>query len=281
MSEPETFSIALTESERVSGLSEERLALARRQLNDAGFVVFGNAFAPEFVQSLADAYEPLLEKHIESMGGWERLDGKTFGEKHVGFFPPLFQPLADERLAAHPVALQVARAALGEGVQCSFFHTNTAYPGSGYQPVHRDTGHLFPESLAPTPPTHLVVNVPLCRFTVENGATEVWPASHWITDLEPADAAKLDERAENLPSIRTILPVGSLVLRDLRTWHRGTPNLSRETRTMIAIVYQREWTACKTVNLPESTWDSWSPSARKLYRNNVVVPDDEHAPTHW
>ena len=276
------MTLTLTDAERVAGLSPERLALAHRHLSDAGLVVFERAYDPAFLATVEAAYEPLLEKHIEAQGGWEALDGKTFGEKHVGFFPALLPPLADERLAAHPVALQVSRRALGDGVQCSFYHTNTAYPGSGFQAVHRDTGHLFPETTLATPPTHLVVNVPFCPFTEENGATEVWPMSHLITDLDPADAKKLEERAACLPSIRTILPVGSLVLRDLRTWHRGTPNRSKNTRTMAAIVYQREWTACKTGTIPQSTWDGWSADgARKLFRNNKVVPDAQHVPATW
>jgi ectoine hydroxylase-related dioxygenase (phytanoyl-CoA dioxygenase family) len=274
--------LVLTDDERESGLSGERLALALRTLSDAGYVVLENAFDAAFLSDVRATYDPLCDDHIRRQGGWDALDGKTFGERHVGFFPPLFAPLADARLAAHPAALSITHAALGEDAQCSFFHTNTCFPGSGWQPIHRDTPVLFgTQHTAPTPPTHLVINVPLVPFTLENGATEVWPGTHLIVDRDPADASKLEERAAFLPSTRTLLPLGSLVVRDLRMWHRGTPNNADHARTMLAIVYQRAWSACKHVTIPQTTWDSWPEAAKRLYRNNTVVPDAEHRAITW
>ncbi len=271
------MTVTLTEAERESGLSGERLSLALRILGDAGLVVLENAYDPAFLRDVQSGYEPLCAEHIERAGGWDALDGKTFGEKHIGFFTPLLGPIADAKLAAHPAAVSVIQAALGPDAQCSFYHTNTCYPGSGFQPVHRDERPLFGiEQSGATPVTHLVLNVPLCPFTLENGATEVWPTTHLIVDSE-----NLEERAARLPSIRTVLPLGSLVLRDLRTWHRGVPNLSDHSRTMLAIVYQRGWSACKHVTIPQTTWNSWPEPAKKLFRNNKVVPDTEHRAITW
>lgn len=276
------MTITLTDAEREEGVSGERLAQALEILADVGLVVIENAYDPAFLASVRDAYEPLCEDHIERQGGWDKLDGKTFGSKHIGFFPPLFAPIADARLAAHPAAVSIIWAALGSDAQCSFYHTNTCYPGSGWQPVHRDTPPLFGvEQSSPTPVTHLVLNVPLCPFTMENGATEFWPATHLIVDKVPEQGKRLDERAARLPSIRTLLPLGSLVLRDLRGWHRGTPNNSDHSRTMLAIVYQRGWASCKHVTIPQTTWDAWPESAHKLFRNNKVVPDAEHRAITW
>jgi len=50
---------------------------------------------------------------------------------------------------------------------------------------------------------------------------------------------------------------------------------------MMAIVYARGWLAQKAVTVPQSTWDSWTEDARKVYRKNTVVPDAEHRPISW
>jgi ectoine hydroxylase-related dioxygenase (phytanoyl-CoA dioxygenase family) len=276
------MTITLTDTERAGGLTGERLALAQEILADVGLVVLENAYDLAFLAEVRAAYEPLCEEHVERQGGWSKLDGNTFGDRHIGFFPPLFAPIADARLAAHPAAVSLIWAALGKDAQCSFYHTNTCFPGSGWQPVHRDTPPLFGvEQSGATPVTHLVLNVPLCPFTLENGATEFWPGTHLIVDREPEQAGRLAERSARMPSIRTLLPLGSLVLRDLRAWHRGTPNTSDHARTMLAIVYQRGWSACKHITIPQTTWDLWPEPARKLFRNNAVVPDSEHRAITW
>src|SRR5262250_417992 len=81
-------------------------------------------------------------------------------------------------------------------------------------------------------------SVKSCDFTEENGSTEVWPGTHLIVDDGPEDGKALEGRAAQMASVRTNVPVGSLILRDLRTWHRGMPNDADHPRTMLAIVYQ-------------------------------------------
>jgi hypothetical protein len=275
--------LTLTDDERAEGaLAPERLATALRTFRDTGLITIAGAYETEFLATVRLAYDVLLEKHIAARGGWKALDGKTFGEKHIGFFPPLFAPLADERIAAHPVVVQLLDAFLGGDPVCSFYHTNTAYPGSGYQPIHRDSGHLFgTEFDGVTPATQIVLNIPLCAFTEENGSTEVWPGTHKIVDTPDDAAIPLEERAQGLSSVRANLPLGSFLLRDLRVWHRGTPNRADASRTMLAIVFRRPFIATKTTTIPQSTWDGWSARTRRIYRENPTVPDKEHRAQTW
>jgi ectoine hydroxylase-related dioxygenase (phytanoyl-CoA dioxygenase family) len=124
----------------------------------------------------------------------------------------------------------------------------------------------------PHPATAFVLNVPLCDFTEENGSTEVWPGTHRIVDTSPEDGKALNARAEALASIRTNVPAGALVIRDLRCWHRGMPNRSDHARAMLAIVYVRGWLAAgKPLQIPQATWDGWSETTRRIFRNNEVV----------
>jgi ectoine hydroxylase-related dioxygenase (phytanoyl-CoA dioxygenase family) len=264
-------------------LGADSRAKALRTFRDVGFVVLENAFDLDFIADVRAAYDVELEKYLASRGGMDGLEGKTFGTNHIGFFPALFAPIADARIAAHPIAVQLMKELLGPNLHCSFYHTNTAYPGSGYQPIHRDTPPLFfrHEMNVPHPVTSLVLNVPLCDFTEENGSTEVWPGTHLIVDDGPEDGRELEERAAQLASVRTNIPVGSLILRDLRTWHRGVPNNADYPRTMLAIVYQRNGFPAKPTTIPKSTWESWPEMARHIFRNNPVVKDTEHKPQTW
>lgn len=277
----------LTRKERAAGaLSPRRLEEALRTIDDVGFVAVENAYDLDFIDAVRAAYEVELEKFLQSRGGLEGMRGKTFGLNHIGFFPPLFPPVADGTIAAHPIAVQILTALLGKGLRCSFFHTNTACPGSGIQPVHRDGGSLFEGEWPVTHPVvQMVLNIPLCPFTVENGATQIWPGTHRIADRTPEEGKRLEERAARLPSAKMVLPVGSFVLRDLRMWHRGMPNDSGRIRTMMAIVYQREWLTDglhhRRVTIPQSTWDGWPEAARHIFRHNPVVPDAEHRPRVW
>ena len=276
---PATFT--LTESELAScQLSTDRLSSMCRVLRDTGFVVIENAIDPHLVKQVKAEHDTALDGYLASRGGLAGLADKTFGTNHVGFFPPIVGAVATEEIVANPFAVQIMRSAMAD-IRCSFIHTNTACPGSGYQPIHRDTPTLFGIHNAPTPIVHAVVNIPLIPFTLENGATEVWPGTHWIVDDCEADGAELEERARFFPSQRTVLPVGALVVRDLRMWHRGVPNPGTELRTMMAIVYQRAFVHEEACNIPQTTWDSWSEDTRKIFRFNDIVPDESHTQRAW
>lgn len=265
----------ISPEERAAGaLAPETLRRAARAFRDVGYVVLEDVYEPDFLNDVREAYETLLEAYLEGRGGLDALDGKTFGKNHVGFHPPLVPPLADTRIVAHPIAVQLMRELLGDGFQCGFFNTNTAMPGSGIQPVHSDTRPLFGAELSvPHPVTTLVVNIPLCDFTLENGSTEVWPGTHLITD--PEEVGKLEERAKEIPSVRTHLRRGSLALRDMRMWHRGMPNEADYPRTMFALVYARGFIRTGSLDIPRSTWESWNEEARQIFRHNRVVEDAE------
>ncbi len=273
----------ITDEERIAGvIAPENLEIAVRTFKDAGMVILENVYDLEFIASVRAAYEIELAEYLKDKGGLEALKGKTFGTNHIGFFPRMFAPLADERIAANPIAVQVSNALIGGDFTCSFYHTNTALPGSGYQPVHRDTGSLFEDAPhVAHPTTSLVVNIPLCDFTEENGSTEYYPGTHLIVSDNPEQEKNLEARAANMPSVRANMSAGSIALRDLRGWHRGMPNNADYPRTMMALIYQRSWLAYYVGNIPQSTWDNWSETARNVYRRNTVVEDNEHVARTW
>ena len=258
----------------VAAPSDARVRAAARTLREAGLVVLEDVFDRAYIDALRREYDARLERHIADRGGLDVLNAKTFGKNQIGMHLPLVPPFSDEQIVAHPLAVAVMEEALGAEFACSFYHSNTAYPGSEVQPVHRDHGPLFGpgEMSVPTPATHLVLNVPLCDFSEENGSTEVWPGTHLVVDRAPEDRSDLEARVHALPSIRTNVRAGSLILRDLRVWHRGMPNRAGYARPMLALVYARGWLVQEPpLSIPQATWDGWSERTRRIFRRNTVV----------
>ncbi len=253
-------------------LDNDSLADAARTFRESGYVVLEGIYDPDWIAALRTSYDALLAEYLEDKGGIEAMAGKTFGTNHVGIHPPLVMPWADPQIVAHPITDQVLSTLLGEDYHCGFYHTNTAYPGSGIQPIHRDDSLLFSSSEmnVPHPVVSIVLNIPLCDFTEENGSTEIWPGSHLIVDRTPEDRKELEARAATLASSRTNIKAGSLILRDLRMFHRGMPNVSQSPRTMLAIVYVRAWRLQGRLKIPQATWDTWPERTRQIYRHNSV-----------
>ena len=244
--------------------------------SDTGLVVLEDLLDPNWIAEVRSAYNAALEARI-AVHGLEAVQQTPMEKNHLSFYPALVPPFSDLRLIANPIAVQIAEVLLGENFQCTYYHSNTSYPGSGTQNIHRDSGHLFGTAFPfALPAACLALNVPLCDFTEANGSTEVWPGTHLMVDRDSADGGRLAERAAEMPSLRTNIPAGSLVLRDMRMWHRGMPNTTDMARTMLALIYRRNWLAdSATLNIPHSTWEGWTEAARKIFRGNKIVSDAE------
>lgn len=84
-------------------------------------------------------------------------------------------------------------------------------------------------------------------MTPENGSTEIWLGTHNDTTLadqegEHGDRASgrikkhlLDARKEIRAPSQPVVKKGSIIIRDLRLWHGGKPNLGSVPRVMLAM----------------------------------------------
>ncbi|SVD95058.1 uncharacterized protein METZ01_LOCUS447912, partial [marine metagenome] len=123
-----------------------------------------------------------------------------------------------------------------------FYNGNTNTPGSTQQNLHMDTGHLW-SNLNPSHPTaSVVVNIPMIDVTEERGAIELWPGTHLAGDVSHRlDEAIEEARRKVRPPVRGTTKKGDVLIRDMRLWHRGAPNLSDMHRHMIALVHYVGW----------------------------------------
>ncbi|KAM0750036.1 hypothetical protein T439DRAFT_381558 [Meredithblackwellia eburnea MCA 4105] len=146
---------------------------------------------------------------------------------------------------------QIVQQYLGPGIQLAFITANAALSNThDRQPVHKDAPFHHPLA-----PYSLNTNFPLMDFTPENGSTEFWLGTHSQTTNEEqlwrskehktptcnVIPAIFNERAQVRPGEQLRVPFGTVLLRDMRTWHAGMPNVTDEDRIMIAVGYTAAW----------------------------------------
>ncbi|KAI1328553.1 hypothetical protein F5Y16DRAFT_398244 [Xylariaceae sp. FL0255] len=164
----------------------------------------------------------------------------------AGYFSP--------SIFTNPIVTQITSSVLGPRPKWTFCSGNTAMPtiqgGSPQrQPVHADADFAHPSH-----PFALVVNVPLVEMNPTNGSTEIWLGTQngGIEQQEGAHGERtsgriketlLDEyRASHGPPCQPVVKKGSIVVRDLRLWHAGMPNTTRnEVRVMLAMIHFAAW----------------------------------------
>ena len=255
--------LILSEQERIGNyLSKDSLDAGTRLLRETGLVVIESVLPRDWIEEVNIAMTEVLDKS---------------GETDNGVNPMLQMPFMDPRIIDNPFAMAIMKAAMGEKFFAYLpYGCNSTSPGNETQWIHRDSGQLFPELPFALPVTTIVVNIPLTDFTVENGATEVWPGSHLIVDDEAVRNSPYnvcdEERAAKLPSFQLVMPAGSVVVRDMRCWHRAMPNTTDTPRHMLALVYFRRFhhspnaPGIFNARVPEEIWSNMSEASQEVYR---------------
>jgi hypothetical protein len=238
-------------------LAPETLALAADLVRTNGYVIFERVLSPKLTSAL----------HAEFMRVFNAYVARTDPNRGANRFQmhlPFTAPFNDAAVITSPFALPIIDALLGKDVVCHYFASDTPLPGSDYQAVHSDIALLFPETSLSLPAYSIVVNIPLVDFTEENGPLEIWPGG---THLMPG-RVNLAELAPRMVSERVTMPAGSILIRDMRAWHRGTPNRSDHARPNMALIYSKSWlrTHYPPIGIPAATYEALSERARHLFR---------------
>lgn len=218
-------------------LTEAHVKQAVEAIRVDGYVVLANVVDPAHLDVLRERMDADAQILIqaEKWGGAGRLKG------HLQQGPPPFAPYIFKDIVANPWIVQVTKALLGPGLYNNFYNGNTNCPGSTTQPLHRDGAHLWPEQEIAHPTTEVVVNISPQDTTAENGSVELWPGSHLDVSSKRIEPEQEAARREIAPPIRGNAKKGSALIRDIRLWHRGVPNLSDEPRHMIAMIHRVRW----------------------------------------
>lgn len=212
----------------------------------------------------ARAFEPLLQRHIEREG---KLQNRGPSRYYVTL--PFEGIFANPQIFEDPDVIAIVEQLVGKDFVFCQLASDTPLLGSDYQDLHRDTPPLFPEWQRETPPFQLAVNFPLVDVTAENGPMEVARGTHMMPKEDAMSAIERNEIAlEPL-----LMHEGDVMIRDVRSIHRGTPNRSTTPRPMIVLGYSRRWLFRPevSISIPRRTYETLSPTARHMLRFNPVV----------
>ena len=114
----------------------------------------------------------------------------------------------------------------------------------------------------------------ISEFSVETGATYLWPGSHLTNEVPP-------EQPENLPpgSIRATAPAGSIILWDSALWHTSGANSSSSPRYSLVYYFHRWW--LKGFNdsyrlVPREIRQHMSKAERTFWGLEAKIPPNTH-----
>ncbi|KIV78624.1 hypothetical protein PV11_06257 [Exophiala sideris] len=284
MHDQEVHTIHIPENVRKSGKPNLGLiAEAAAFLHKDGIIVLDNAIDTEHVD--------ILNAQLSA----EALKVASDPDHHFNFgkhtrnmdqAPPPTKELMFKDIWCNPFAAAILAAVLGPRPVIHYANGNTALkaPPHGRQPVHSDCEFAHPAYF----PFAYVINISLVDVTPQNGGTEVWIGSHHVsvqeahnptTDTEHILTIKQDlveQRRKHSPPVQASTKRGSLVIRDLRLWHAGMPNLTDEPRVMLAFVASPAWWQGRSqILLPRDVKDlveGWSDEMGydAIYVNGVV-----------
>ncbi len=143
------------------------------------------------------------------------------------------------KMVQHPVLMQIGGAFLGDEFCLGSIAANRLLPGGPGQEAHIDYPYWdmyktssFPVNVTPTFPMNLQATILLDDFTVENGATAVWPGT------QKECRYPTEEDTKKFPSERMLGKAGDVAVFFGLTWHAASDNTTTDSdRSAILIQY--------------------------------------------
>ena len=140
---------------------------------------------------------------------------------------------------------------------------------------HDDRGKLTVRDL---PCPYICCNFLMVDFTKINGPTRQIPGTQNSLDKIP----KVHQEPEWM-KLSTVCPApaGSVLIRDVRAWHGGTPNLSKEIRAIPNAEFFAPWyREPMPISMPREIYDSLSDHAKNIARY-IVCDSSETVKTGY
>ena len=147
----------------------------------------------------------------------------------------------------------------GEGERRSGFHVH----------VDREDSTVVPFTGGKHYPIAMNVTWPLVDFTIENGATLVWPGTHLSCEVPEPDVRPPGH-------VYVEVPAGTAVIWDAALWHAGGVNCGDSPRYSLLAYYQRAWVKGKADSrrlIPPEAVAVMSEEAKSLLGMSSEVSD--------
>jgi hypothetical protein len=231
-----------------------------------GFVVLKNHFPKELIMKWREACTPLLNEQVKLEGEQTSRGNNRY---YVTF--PFEMPFADPDIYEDGDILAIVQELVGKNFVMCQLASDTPLKGSGYQDIHRDCPPLFPEAGFETPMYQLAINFPLVDVTSENGPLDIIRGTHTLSRDQGLDL--LEKKKVSIEQVE--MKMGDVMIRDVRTLHRGTPNKTDIPRPMVVIGYSRSWLHRPevSINIPRAEYEKLSENAKSMLRFNPVVDE--------
>lgn len=216
-----------------------------RALMTEGYCIIPEAVPAEQVAGLASDLADDFERTPCATGPF-------YGSSTKRFHGLLRRSGLMDGFVRHPLVFAIVEAVLGaacDAIQLNLTQGIEILPGGPVQPPHRDQD-MWPVRV---PGIEYLVNVmwPFTAYTMENGATRIWPGSHRRQDellLAPQDA------------VSACMEPGAALLFLGSTLHGGGANATREARRGMIVSYSLGW--LKPYELP---WLAYPPEVARAF----------------
>lgn len=175
-----------------------------------------------------------------------------------------------ERLTAEPRLMAILDRFLQPGYLLTASQAICIYPGEQAQSLHSDDG--FYRQPRPRPAISLSVIVAVDPFTDTNGATDIVPGTHGLSDAEVAALTP----AEVAKTIRPmVMPAGTAIVFQGTLIHRGGANRSDAPRLAFTNQYCEPWARTQEnfyLGVPQHRVKAMSPRLQNLLGYNIWPP---------
>lgn len=172
-----------------------------------------------------------------------------------------------ERLTAEPRLMALLSRFLQPGFLLTASQAICIYPGEAAQALHTDDG--FYRQPRPRPAISLSVIVAVDAFTDTNGATNVMPGTHTLSD---AEVAALRSDGVGRPCV---MPAGAAIVFQGTLVHGGGANRSDAPRLAFTNQYCEPWARTQEnfyLGVPRDEVQAMSPRLQDLLGYNIWPP---------
>jgi hypothetical protein len=203
-----------------------------------GFVLLADALTADQLQFARQGADRVVAEQTAAIA----LDKANRGYARYSFGQQIQHPEWTQLVDLPPVLDVVTAIWDSDDLTCSGGGGDYSLPGAQIQHLHGDIGEFLHDPQGRTvtadlPTPFIVVNFPMVDFRRENGATRFIPCTQRNRQPPP----KLEDEPEWMRQSIVRAPAGAALIRDVRTWHGGTANLSQETRVMTSVGYYAPW----------------------------------------
>ena len=201
-----------------------------QNIEDHGYSIAHDAIDLDFCDEIRNEIS-----RLERLGPPSLKQSEFTGYKTLRYFDLLNKNVVWERVATHPLVLEVIRGVLGEDMLLSTMGTAVIDPGETAQAIHCDD-QLYGMR---RPHKNLVCNTmwALSDFKASNGATRLVEGSHKFDHYPRYDRDSSDGNAQSLSTISAEMPKGSICFIVGTCYHGGGANQSKERRWGLTINY--------------------------------------------